>query len=130
MMERLNVAKGFLVSLQINEKVVAGGISSALSQTAEPLDVSDLISIQWSEFLSGLRNWSIQSQGVYVLDEESLSLIEQTFISGDEIQVAFSLGGKNFKGTGIITSFPINTTYNDSAKYSIRIQGTGALTYE
>lgn len=130
MERKYDVAKGFLTTLNVNNKPVAGGLSSILSQSIEAINITNKITYEWSEYLSGVRNWSIQSSGMYVVNESSLQLIEELFLEGEPVEVSLKNGNKILKGMAIITEFPINSTYSDSNRYSIKLQGTGPLKYE
>lgn len=121
--------KGLTTALSVNDKIVAGGTSFVHTPTAAPIDVTNKIECEWAEYLPGLKQWTITSQGVYVTDSEGLEALQQAFLDSQEIKVTINLGNKVLTGNAVITSFPINTVYSDSGKYQIQLQGTGALTY-
>lgn len=124
------VAKGLVTGLYINDQLVAGGTSTLFSQSSSPIDITNLIKYDWAEFLSGLKTWEVSEAGVYILNTESLYLIQEKFLSGEVVVVKLEIGNQKFIGNAIVTDFPIGATYNNSYKYSITLRGTGPLQYE
>ena len=129
-MDNNPVAKGLTTALYINNTLVAGGTGISLSQSSASVDISNQIEYQWTEYVSGLKTWAIQKTGFYILDEESLLLVEQAFLRGDKVKVKLKIGNRFLVGDAIIIDFPLNSTYDDNYKYIIRLQGCGALKYE
>lgn len=125
-----SVAKGLTTVLYVNDMLVAGGTTTSLSQSSTPIDISNQIEHQWAEYLPGFKTWAIQNTGFYILNEESLLLIEQAFLQGDKVKIKLKIGNRFLVGSAIIADFPLNSTYDDNYKYIIRLQGCGALKYE
>lgn len=124
------VMKGLNTALYVNDKVVAGGTSFLCSQSTSAIDVTDRIALEWNEYLPGLRGWSLNTQGSYIVNAEGLTLLQQAFLTNQPVKVIMQLDStKKLSGEAVITDFPINAAYNTSSKYSIKLMGTGALTY-
>lgn len=84
----------------------------------------------WKEFIVGLKEWSIDNDGVYVRDHDSHKLLRSVF-EGDEpvlIKVTNQKAKTDmFGGLALLTSYPIEAPYDDAVTYTVSLQGTGAL---
>lgn len=92
----------------------------------------------------GLFDWNMSSDGLvsYTLSGNTNTIddIYSLMLSRTPVNVGFAVttgtspaftidaSKKNFTGTGIIVSMDISASKDDIAKYSIKIDGTGALT--
>jgi TP901-1 family phage major tail protein len=84
----------------------------------------------WKQFLGGLKEWSIDNDGVYVRSDDSHKLLKAAF-NGDDpilIKVTNQKTQKDmFGGLAILTSYPIEAPYDDAVTYTASLQGTGEL---
>lgn len=124
----MNVTKSIDVILSTEGKVLGGQQAASLSRTAKQIDITNKINSDWQEQLSGMKSWSINCSGSYLVNSESLELLESAFINNKTIDVLIKIGNKNYKGQAIITNFPLNSSFSQGLKYSISLLGTGALT--
>lgn len=84
----------------------------------------------WKQFLGGLKEWSIDNDGVYVRSDESHKLLAAAFGSDDPILIKVTNQKTQtdmFGGLALVTSYPIEAPFDDAVTYSISLQGTGEL---
>ena len=121
------IQRGIDVVLYINDIAIAGQQQASLSRSASPIDITNKINNDWSVSISGTKNWSIQCNGTYVKNAESLKMLEQAFMNNEEITVKVILGEHNYEGQALITSFPLSAIFNTQFKYTLSLLGTGEL---
>jgi len=121
------VQQGIDVILYINNKAVAGQQNVSLNRSSSPLDITNKITGDWQERLIGLRTWSINCSGLYIVNSTSYSLLEGAFMNNNDIEVEIRIKDKTYKGNAIITSFPLSAGYNGQFQYRIALLGNGAL---
>lgn len=124
------VQHGIGVVLSVNEKVLGGQRDITLTRTADSIDITNKINGEWKDNLSGLKTWSINCNGFYILDSESFSLLEDAYMNNTDVDVEIGISNKIYKGKAIVTNFPLNATYNLQYKYSIALLGNGELKIE
>ncbi|RDW17048.1 phage major tail protein, TP901-1 family [Oceanobacillus arenosus] len=84
----------------------------------------------WKEFLGGLKEWSIDNDGVYVREHESHKLLKTLYEGDDPVLIKVTNQKTKtdmFGGLAILTSYPIEAPYDDAVTYTIALQGTGAF---
>lgn len=124
----------FLVKLntgtkELPEYVVLGGQRGAsLSRDAETMDTTSKDSDGWNESLSGFKSWSIDADGLLTESDEGFLALEEAFMEGESVLISLTTpsGGK-YEGDAIITSFPLDASYDDVATYEVAFTGTGKL---
>ena len=65
---------------------------------------------------------------MFIKDDAAFTLLEDAFNAGTAITVSLTEGNKKYKGSALITSFPVAANYNDTYTYNIVLLGTGPLT--
>ena len=84
----------------------------------------------WKSYISGLKEWSIDTDGIYVRDDESHKILSIAFDTGDPVCIKV-YDNKNkkgmFGGLAVITDYPIEAPYDDSVTYSLTFTGMGKL---
>lgn len=84
----------------------------------------------WKQFLGGLKEWSIDNDGVYVRSDDSHKLLKAAFDGDDPILIKVTNKKAQtdmFGGLALVTSYPIEAPYDDAVTYTISLQGTGEL---
>lgn len=121
--------RGLNVLIKVAENVVGGQRGCTLNRGAETLDVSNKATGgAWKEFIAGAKEWSIDCDGILVEDDTAFAALESAFLAGTTVEVQIGDdAGWGYKGTAIITDFPIEAPYDDALSYSMTFQGTGAL---
>ena len=109
-------------------QLIGGQRGTSLSLTAEEIDVSDKTSGGWGSKKAGLRNWSMDLDGLVVMDDLGFQALDYAFINGREVHVLMlypNSTGK--KGWGSLTDSSLDTPHDDAASQSRTINGNGPL---
>lgn len=122
-----NIEKSIDIILFINDIPVGGQMGVILNQMMTPIDITNKIKAEWVERIEGLKTWSVQCNGMYIANSNSLSLLEEAFMSNFSVGVEIIAGGVHFTGQGLITNFPLTAVFDKQFKYNISILGTGPL---
>lgn len=84
----------------------------------------------WKSKIAGMKEWSIDNDGLYVPNDESHTILSQAFENGDPVCVKV-VNGKTkagmFGGLAVITDYPIEAPYDDAVTYSLTLEGMGRL---
>lgn len=128
--------KGLDVLIKVNvgtsevpEYVAVGAQRGAsLSMASETLDKTSKESDGWQESLSGLKSWSISTDGLLILDDEGYMALEEAYMASENVLVQFSTkSGAMYEGDAIITTIDLDAPYDDLSSYSAEFQGSGEL---
>lgn len=123
-----NAKRGLDIILTINGNIVGGQRNATLNREAEVIDITNKVSAGWTENMTSVKSWSIEGDGIFVVDDTALDAIETAFLEGSFVTVKVADENWGYTGKGVITDFPIEANYDDAATYSITITGSGALT--
>ena len=84
----------------------------------------------WKSYLPGMKEWSIDNDGMYVPNDESHKILSQAFENGDPVCVKI-VNAKTkegmFGGLACVTDYPIEAPHDDAVTYSITLNGMGPL---
>ena len=72
--------------------------------------------------------WSVSLEGLYVLSDTGMDLIEKHFTEKTNVELEIALEDAVFTGQGLITSMELDLGMDDMVTYSMEIQGSGQLT--
>lgn len=122
-----NIKKGIDIILYVNGVPVGGQMGVILNQMMTPIDITNKIKAEWTEKMDGLKVWNVQCNGMYIANSNSLSLLEEAFMSNSGVEVEIIAGDVHFIGRGLITNFPLTAVFDKQFKYNISILGTGPL---
>lgn len=111
------------------QKVLGGQKNATLNRSAESIDATSKDTEgNWKESLQGFKEWSIDTEGCYITDDESFNYLEDKFNNSENVDVIIIMGdGKTYGGNVSITDFPIELPYDDLVTYSLTLQGSGKL---
>ena len=108
---------------------VAGQRGATLNRSMDPIDATSKDSQGWMEYLDGLREWSIDFDGLVSEDDTAQQKLEDASHNGDSVMVKIETpGGSTYEGTGYITDLTLEAPYDAEAVYSGTVTGSGALT--
>jgi len=109
---------------------IAGQQGLTINRDKDTIEVTSKDSEGWKQFVVGLKEWSIDNDGVYVRDHNSHKQLKDLF-EGDAPFLIKVTNQKTqtdmFGGLALLTSYPIEAPYDDAVTYTISLQGTGAL---
>lgn len=110
---------------------IAGQQGLTINRDKDTLEVTSKDTIGgWKENIVGLKEWSIDNDGVYVRDHESHKLLKKTYDGDDPVLIKVvnrKTQTEMFGGLAFLTSYPIEAPYDDAVTYTISLTGTGAL---
>lgn len=96
-------------TFEVNSKTTAGG---------------------WKSYLGGLKEWSIDNDGLYVQDHGSHKALTKAFHDDDFVCIKV-INQKTktalFGGIAIVSEYPIEAPYDDAVTYSLTLDGNGPL---
>lgn len=84
----------------------------------------------WKSKIAGMKEWSIDNDGIYALNDESHSVLSQAFENSDPVCIKVVDTKRKrgmFGGLAVITDYPLEAPYDDSMTYSLTLEGMGAL---
>lgn len=109
-------------------KPIAAQRGATLNRSAETLDITSKATEGWKESLAGLKEWSIDADGLLVESDEGFKALEDAFMDSEKIKIQLqTASGNKYEGDAIITDFPIEAPYDDVATYSLSFTGAGKL---
>jgi len=118
---------------QGTEDVIIGGQKDAtLSISADTLETTTKDTGDWRTYLSGLKQWSLTCDGLYVESDAAQTALWNAFQSAEEVTVTLSkpTSSSSFTASGqaVITSIEYGAAMEDALTFNVEFQGTGALT--
>lgn len=122
-----NTQKGIHVVLKLGEQILAGQLGANLIQSASPIDITNRITGEWNEYLSGIKSWQVNCNGLYVKNSNTYHQLQVAFQTNAPIDVEVILDNHRYVGKALLTEFPLTAVYNDTYKYSARLLGDGEL---
>ncbi len=84
----------------------------------------------WKSKIAGMKEWSIDNDGLYVPSDESHIVLSKAFDEGNPVCIKVynaKLKKGMFGGLAVITDYPIEAPFDDAATYSITLEGMGPL---
>lgn len=111
-------------------KILGGQRSATLNRSAESLDATSKDS-DWKENLQGMKEWSVDADGLLIESDEAYDMLEEAFMDDGEVGVIITLpSGKKYSGNAVITDFPLEFPYDDLVTYTVAFTGNGPLEKE
>jgi len=114
-----------------NLLAIAGQQGLTINRSAESIEVTSKDTEGgWKSKIAGMKEWSVDTDGIYVFDDESHTLLSTYFENGDPVCVKI-INKKTstglFGGLAVITDYSLEAPYDDSTTFSISLEGMGAL---
>ena len=111
---------------------VAGQQGLTINRSADTIEVSTKDTEGgWKASIAGMKEWSIDLDGLYVKDDASQAILSKAFTDGDLVCIkVYDAKAKKglFGGIAAITDYPIEAPYDDAVTYSVSFSGVGKLT--
>lgn len=118
--------RGLDIVLFAEGKALGGQKGATLQRSANVMDITNNIKMNWTSIITNVKNWSIICNGMIIKDNEAFDILSNAFNNNREIEVVLQ-GDKKYKGKAYIVNFPINTSYNETYAYNIVLSGNGEL---
>jgi len=108
---------------------IAGQRGATLSRSAETLETTSKDSQGFKEFEAGFKEWSIETEGLFVDGDAGFAELEDAFMNGTKlkVQIAYPNGSK-YEGLTVVTDLGLDMPYDDMATASATFTGSGLLT--
>jgi len=124
---------GTSFGIYIGGTLIAKATSSSLSRSHGTRDATSKDSAGDSESLEGLREWSIEGEGLFAFDSAygvvDLNAVLQTRTA---VVVRFSTEtttDQYWNGSAILTELSVDSSTEETVTYSYSFQGTGPLNF-
>lgn len=111
---------------------VSGQQGLTINRSADTVDVSSKDTANgWKAQLAGTKEWSIDNDGIYIINAESHQLLGKYFTNGELVCLKIVDKKENYKplfgGLASITDYTLEAPYDDSMTYSLSFAGYGEL---
>lgn len=110
---------------------IGGQQSLTINRSADSIEINSKDSEGgWKDKLAGLKEWSIDTDGLWVASDESHKILSTAFENSDAVVIKV-INRKTkkgmFGGLACITDYPIEAPYDDAMTYSLTLEGKGKL---
>lgn len=110
---------------------ISGQQGLTINRSADSIEITSKDTAGgWKSKIAGMKEWSIDNDGLYVPEDESHSLLSSAFENSDPVCIKI-INGKTkkgmFGGLAVITDYPLEAPYDDAMTYSLALEGMGAL---
>lgn len=110
---------------------VAGQQGLTLNREGDTIDTTSKSGGGWMEQIKGLKEWSIDMDGIYVTEDTSHDRLIELYNSDDGLVLIaiYNAETKEIVAAGIalLNSYPLEAPYDDVTTYSASFSGTGQL---
>lgn len=110
---------------------IGGQQSLTINRSADTIEITSKDTDGgWKSYIAGTKEWSIDTDGIYVKDDASHAILSNAFDKGDPVCIkVYDAKAKKgmFGGLAVITDYPIEAPYDDSVTYSLTFSGMGKL---
>lgn len=110
---------------------ISGQQGLTINRSADSIEVSSKDTKGgWKSKIAGMKEWSIDNDGLYVPSDETHKLLGKAFENSDPVCIKV-INGKTatglFGGLAYISDYSLEAPYDDGMTYSISLDGNGAL---
>lgn len=110
---------------------ISGQQGLTINRSADSIDITSKDAKGgWKAKIAGMKEWSIDNDGLYVPGDDSHAALSTAFTNGDPVCIKV-INGKTkkgmFGGLAVITDYPLEAPYDDAMTYSLTLEGMGAL---
>ena len=110
---------------------ISGQQSLTINRTADSIETSSKDTAGgWKSKITGMKEWSIDNDGLYVPSDATHKQLGKSFESGNPVCIKVVNGKTStgmFGGLAYVTDYSLEAPYDDGMTYSISLDGNGAL---
>ena len=107
---------------------VGGQRNSGITKNSESIDASHKTSGGWKSTLPGMLSWGTERDGLMMLNDEGVAIVELAFNQNELVAVMFEYpDGTHEVGWAAVTEFSIDTPHDDVASLTGSLEGNGPL---
>lgn len=108
--------------------LIGGQRGASLSRKADEIDISNKADSGWKATLAGLKSWSIDLDGLMLLNDEGVDALETAFVQGKKVFLKFQYPDKRYRtGWAAITDLSCETPHDGEASLKGTMSGVGPL---
>lgn len=110
-----------------------GGTKSAnISWTNGLVDITSADSDGWKEQVSGLKEWTVDVEGIVAKGAQGFATLKQRSLEGLPVYVTLidPEEGFSYEGKTFVSDFAKDKSYEEAGTYSATLSGTGKLETE
>ena len=116
------------IRLSIGEILIGGQQGCSLNKETETTDSTTKDSGVWKESEATGLSWSIDCNGLIVVDDEGLEALEDAWENMQQVDVKYGSATRFKTGKAIIKSLSENSPNKEKSTYSVSLEGVGPLT--
>ena len=120
--------KGNDIRVSIGDILIGGQQGCSINRETETSDTTTKDSGVWSESEAVGLSWSVDCDGLVVVDDEGLEALEEAWRTLAKVTVKYGSPSNYKTGQAIITSLSQNSPSKEKTTYSVSLQGVGELT--
>ena len=120
--------QGNSVKVTIGSTLIGGQQGCSLNMETETSETTTKDSGVWSESEAVGLSWSVDCDGLVVVDDEGLEAFEEAWRTLSIVTVKYGSPSNYKTGQAIITSLSQNSPSKEKTTYSVSLQGVGELT--
>lgn len=110
---------------------VSGQKGLTINRSADSIEVTSKDTTGgWKSKIAGMKEWSIDNDGLYIPSHSSHKALGTAFQNSDPVCVKI-VNGKTqtsmFGGLAYVTDYSLEAPYDDGMTYSLSLDGNGAL---
>jgi len=134
------VLNGTEIKIYVAGTLVAYATTGSININHSLREITSKDSGAWKEQMEGLRDWSIDLEGMYAWTDPaggSITNADDLYLSYIDNRTSFTItwgstdaeaGDTKYSGTAYLTTVSMSGATEDSATYSASFSGTGAIT--
>ena len=123
---------GILCTLSVEGSLLAESETFTLTRNQETIDLTNRDSAWWRESISGLRDWEISGEGLYIYNDLAKKKLDYHVNARSPATLTIILtladGSNTVTGEAIVTNLTYSAPPHDKASASFTLKGAGALT--
>ena len=120
--------QGNSIKVTVGSTLIGGQQGCSLNMETETSETTTKDSGVWSESEAVGLSWSVDCDGLVVVDDDGLEALEEAWENLQQVDVKYGSSAKYKTGKAIITSLSANSASKEKTTYSVSLQGEGALT--
>lgn len=133
-MATVSVLNGTNIGIYVGGTKVAQATSGSISITHSPRDITSKDSAGWSQSLEGLREWSVEGEGMFAFDATYGYVdLNAVLVARAAVTIRFSTEistDEYYEGTAIMTDLSADSSVEESVTFSFSFQGTAGLNFK
>ena len=114
-----------------NLLAIAGQQGLTINRSADTIEITSKDTTGgWKGYLAGMKEWSIDNDGLYVASDAAHQALSTAFQNGDPVCIkVYNTKAKKglFGGLASVTEYTLEAPYDDAMTYSITLSGMGGL---